>query len=66
MTDHHHRPIEVEHDVGHGADAVMKALGLSEAEDLADPLGGETRVFVREHRDHALLSHSRPPCIRNK
>jgi viologen exporter family transport system ATP-binding protein len=63
MTDDDRRPVELEHDVGHRAHPVVKPLGLTESEDLADPLGGATRVFVREHRDHALLSHGRPPCF---
>src|SRR6266567_4031108 len=65
MTDENGRSVELEDDVGDRAQAVMKALRLSEAEDFADPLGRETRILIREHRDNALLSHGRPP-LRNK
>ena len=64
---HKDRPsVELEHDIGDCALAVVEALSFTEAEDLADPIGRETRILVREHRDDALLSHGRPPCVRNK
>ena len=64
---HEDRPsVEFEHDIGDCALAVVEALSFTEAEDLADPIGRETRILVREHRDDALLSHGRPPCVRNK
>ena len=49
------RAVEVEDDVGDRACTVVEALDLAEAEDFGDPLGRAARVFVREHRDHALL-----------
>src|SRR5207247_90127 len=61
---HKDRPsVELEHDIGDCALAVVEALSFTEAEDLADPIGRETRILVREHRDDALLSHGRPPCV---
>jgi hypothetical protein len=66
VPDHDDRSVELEHDIGDRAHTVMKAFLLSEAEDLADPLGRETRILIREHRDRALLSHRRPPSLRNK
>src|SRR2546426_5616588 len=61
MTHEHRCSVELEHDVGDGAQAVMKSLSLTEAEYLCDPIGGEARIFIREHRDDALLCHGRPP-----
>ncbi len=67
VPNHDKSSVELEDDVGDRPHAVVESLCLSEAEDLADPLGRETRVLIREHRDHALLSHrSRLLALRNK
>ena len=61
---HKDRPtVELEHDVGDRPLTVVEALSFAEAEDLADPIGRETRILVREHWDDALLSHGRPPLF---
>src|SRR6266550_4429044 len=61
MADQHLCAVEIEHHVGHRARAIVEALDFAEPEDLRYPIGGATSVLIREHRDHALLWHSRPP-----
>jgi len=61
MADQHSGAIEIQLDIGDGSGAVVEALDLPEPEHLRDPVRRATRVFVREHRDDALLSHGQPP-----